>query len=95
MRSPTAAGVDFPLFLARIISKGGAMTGKGETMTEALRRVIADSGMAHISIARETGVQRMSIVRFLNGTQSLRLDAADKLAAYFGLEVIQRKQKGK
>jgi plasmid maintenance system antidote protein VapI len=63
-------------------------------MTEALRRVITESGIAHIAIAREAGVQRMSIVRFLSGRQSLRLDAADKLAAYFGLKVVQRKRKG-
>jgi DNA transposition AAA+ family ATPase len=62
-------------------------------MTQALRRVIAESGMTHIAIARDACVQRMSIVRFLSGRQSLRLDAADKLAAYFGLEVVQRKQR--
>jgi plasmid maintenance system antidote protein VapI len=62
-------------------------------MTQALRRVITESGMAHIAIARKAGVQRMSIVRFLSGRQSLRLDAADKLAAFFGLEVVQRKRR--
>ena len=67
------------------------MAWKGETITEALRRVMAESGLSHNAIAAKTGVQRMSIVRFLNGTQSLRLDAADKLAAFFGLEVVQRK----
>jgi plasmid maintenance system antidote protein VapI len=71
------------------------MTRRGESITEALRRVITESGMPHIAIAREAGVQRMSIVRFLSGRQSLRLDAADKLAAYFGLEVVQRKRKGR
>ena len=65
------------------------MKHKGKTMTAALRRVIVESGLSCIAIARETGVQRMSIVRFLSGKQSLRLDAADKLAAYFGLEVVQ------
>jgi plasmid maintenance system antidote protein VapI len=60
-------------------------------MTEALRRIMVASGLTHNAIAANTGVQRMSIVRFLNGTQPLRLDAADKLAAFFGLEVVQRK----
>jgi plasmid maintenance system antidote protein VapI len=69
------------------------MAWKGESMTDALRRVIADSGLSHNALAAKTGVQRMSIVRFLNGSQSLRLDAADKLAAFFGLEVVQRKQR--
>jgi hypothetical protein len=36
----------------------------------------------------------MSISRFVAGKQSLRLDVADKLAAYFGLELRPR-QKGR
>ena len=67
------------------------MARRVELMTEALRRVMAESGLSHNAIAAKTGVQRMSIVRFLNGTQSLRLDAADKLAAFFGLVVVQHK----
>jgi plasmid maintenance system antidote protein VapI len=69
------------------------MTRKRESMTEALRRAIAESGMAHIALARATGVQRASIMRFMHGTQSLRLDVADKLAAYFELE-LRPKRKG-
>jgi plasmid maintenance system antidote protein VapI len=32
-------------------------------------------------------LKRASIMRFLRGEQSLRLDMADRLAAYFGLEL--------
>lgn len=48
------------------------------------------------AIERETGVQRLSIVRFIRGEQSIRLDVADKLAAYFGLALqpIKAKKKG-
>ncbi len=63
------------------------MAEPGLTMTEALKRAIAESGMAHIAIERATGVKRASIMRFLRGEQSLRLDLADRLAAYFGIEV--------
>jgi plasmid maintenance system antidote protein VapI len=56
-------------------------------MTAALKKAIADSGMAHIAIERATGVQRASIMRFLRGEQSLRLDMADRLATFFGLEL--------
>ena len=38
-------------------------------------------------IANETGVQRASLSRFVRGKNSLRLDVADKLAAYFGLKL--------
>ncbi len=62
------------------------MTQSG-SMTEVLKRAIAVSGLAHIAIERATGVQRRSIARFLAGERSLRLDKADDLAAFFGLEL--------
>jgi plasmid maintenance system antidote protein VapI len=61
-------------------------------MTAVLKKAIADSGMAHIAIERATGVQRASIVRFLRGQQSLRLDLADKLALFFGLELRPKRK---
>ena len=69
------------------------MRNQDETMSEILRRAIRDSGKALIAIERETGVQRMSISRFLRGDTSLYLDKAEKLAAYFGL-VLSRKLEG-
>ena len=54
-------------------------------MTDVLRKTIAASGMSNKGLARETGVARPSIIRFMRGEQSLRLDGADKLAAYFRL----------
>ncbi len=62
-------------------------------MTAALRKAIADEGMTYWELERETGVQRASIMRFMRGTQSLRLDKADMLADYFGIECTRRKGK--
>ena len=63
-----------------------------------LRRTIADaveSGRtSYKALERETGVTRASIMRFVRGSQFLRLDMADRLAAYFGLE-LRTKGKGK
>ncbi len=42
-------------------------------------------------ISKETGVIRDSLQRFRDERQSLRLDHADKLAAYFGIEFRQKK----
>ena len=56
-------------------------------LTDALRRAIIDSGESQQSLAAATGVQRMSIGRFVSGKTSLRLDAADKLATYFNLSL--------
>ncbi len=55
------------------------------TMSETLRNAIAKSGIAHIALERATGVKRGSIMRFVRGERSLRLDKADALAQYFGL----------
>jgi plasmid maintenance system antidote protein VapI len=56
-------------------------------MADALQKAIAKSGLAHIAIERATGVKRQSIMRFMRGERSLRLDMADRLAVFFGLEV--------
>ena len=57
------------------------------TLTDPLRQSIADSGLPLLTLAARTGVQRASIMRFMRGETSLRLDKADLLAAYFGLSL--------
>lgn len=64
-----------------------------DTMTEAIRDAIANSGQSFKAIERETGVIRQSLMKFAAGEQTIRLDAADKLAKYFGIEVSRRKAK--
>ena len=64
-----------------------------ETMTETLRRMIAESGLPTLTIANESGVARASLIRFIRNGQSLRLDIADRLAIYFELELTKRKGK--
>jgi plasmid maintenance system antidote protein VapI len=54
-------------------------------ISDLLRRTIAESGIPYKRLERETGVTRASIMRFVRGDQSLRLDMADRLAAYYGL----------
>ena len=51
-------------------------------MTDALRAAIDDSDLSYSALERETGVKRQSMMKFVAGKQSLRLDVADKLAAY-------------
>lgn len=70
------------------------MKNKPATMTDVLKAAIEASGMAHIAIERQTGVKRACIMRFLRNETSLRLDIADKLATYFGLELVHKKAKG-
>ncbi len=58
-------------------------------MTETLRRAIQESDMTFKALERETGVTRQSLMKFVSGERSMRLDMADKLAGYFGLELHQ------
>jgi plasmid maintenance system antidote protein VapI len=68
------------------------MRGEGHVppISDLLRRTIVESGIPYKALERETGVTRASIMRFVRGDQSLRLDMADRLAAYFGLELRER-----
>lgn len=58
-----------------------------ETMTTVLQKAIRDSGLPLLRLSKESGVARASLIRFMRNENSLRLDIADKLAAYFGLRL--------
>ena len=67
------------------------------TMTQTLRKSVRASGLSLYAIAASSGLKRPSLSRFTAGTQSLRLDFADKLAAFFDLELkpaARRPRKG-
>ena len=56
-------------------------------MSDALREAIKESSMSYGAIERATGVKKASLIRFVRGERSLRLDLADKLAEHFGIGV--------
>lgn len=60
-------------------------------ITDLLRHTIADSGIPLLRLSEEADVARASLIRFVRGDSSLRLDVADKLADFFGLELTKRK----
>jgi hypothetical protein len=61
-------------------------------ITGVLKTAIVDSGVSYKSLSKDTGVARASIQRFIDGRQSIRLDMADRLAAYFGLRLLAEKK---
>ena len=65
----------------------------GAPITDLLRKTIMKSGTPLLTLEQETGVKRASIMRFVRGDQSLRLDLADWLATHFDLELTRRKAK--
>ena len=66
-----------------------------ESMTDILGRTIVESGIAYKALSRETGVARASIQRFVDGRQSIRLDMADRLAAYYGILAVVKTRPNK
>jgi transcriptional regulator with XRE-family HTH domain len=61
-------------------------------MTESLETAIEQNGLTRYRIATDTGIGETSLMRFLRGETSLRLDKADLLAEYLGLELARRKE---
>lgn len=60
-------------------------------ISDLLRQTIAESGASYNALQKETGVTRASIMRFVRGDLSLRLDVADWLAVYFDLELRKKR----
>jgi plasmid maintenance system antidote protein VapI len=65
-----------------------------DLLRRAIVQAVAKGRTNYLALQRETGVARASIRRFVNGERSLRLDVADLLADYFGLELRARRKKG-
>lgn len=63
-----------------------------QPMTAALKQAITDSGLPFLTLEQQTGVKRQSLMKFMAGETSLRLDLADKLADYFGLELVTKRK---
>lgn len=62
-------------------------------MTELLREALAENKSLR-AVERATGVKRQSMMKFIRGEQSLRLDLADRLAEHFGIECKQIRREG-
>jgi plasmid maintenance system antidote protein VapI len=60
-------------------------------ISDLLRQTVAESGVSYSTLEKQTGVKRASIMRFVRRDQSLRLDMADRLAAYFDLELRKKR----
>jgi len=65
-----------------------------DLLRQTIRKAVEQGRTNYKALERETLVTRASIMRFVRGSQSLRLDMADRLAAYFGLE-LRTKRKGR
>ncbi|HEY1375536.1 MAG TPA: helix-turn-helix transcriptional regulator [Gemmataceae bacterium] len=60
-----------------------------QTLAEALREAVRDSGRPVGAVARAAGVPQPVLSRFMAGTRGLSLETADRLAGYFGLTLVR------
>jgi hypothetical protein len=60
-------------------------------MTAVLKAAIEQSGRSRYRIAKDTGITEPSLCRFMQGTASVRLDKADVLAEYLGLQLVRKR----
>jgi transcriptional regulator with XRE-family HTH domain len=68
------------------------MNKQEQPLTDVLRKAIVDSGIPLLTLARETGIARASLIRFTRGGTSLRLDKADALCRYFGYRLKKQRK---
>jgi transcriptional regulator with XRE-family HTH domain len=61
---------------------------------EKLRKRIEKSGKSLNQIGRDTGIDKAALSRIMNGG-SCKVETADILFKYFGIELKSRKKKGK
>jgi transcriptional regulator with XRE-family HTH domain len=65
---------------------------KTPSVSDVLRKAIDQSGLSLYRIAVDTSIASQSLLRFKRGDQSLRLDKADLLAEYLGLELVKKRK---
>jgi transcriptional regulator with XRE-family HTH domain len=64
------------------------MRKKKPTITESLRTAIQRSGLTGYRVAQGAGVPEPTVRRLIRGGTSIRLDKADRLAAFLGLQLV-------
>ena len=62
------------------------------SLTTQLRSAIETSGVTLYRIAKDSGVPYAVVHRFASGERQIKMDAADKLAAYFGMRLTRPKR---
>ncbi len=75
----------------RLTSNRGPLSRMAKlSISERLRREVEKCGETRYRIAQETGIAQASLYRFLSHERGLSMDAIDRLAAYFNLELRKK-----
>ena len=65
---------------------------KSKAVSEALKQAIARSGLSYYEIAKQTGVQRSALTRFMSGERGLTLESTDAICLLLRLELRKGKR---
>ena len=65
------------------------------SLTEQVRRAARESGLGCCRLARESGMDKSSMSRFLSGERGLLSGGLDRVAAALGLAVVKVARPGK
>jgi len=63
-----------------------------KSITEILRQALIEYPGSCYDVELATGINRASMTRFIKRQRTLRLDTADVLCAFLGIEVVRRKK---
>ena len=58
------------------------------SISNQLRRILAESALSHRAIARQSGVDKAALSRFANGQRGLTTASLDRLAPVLRLELV-------
>lgn len=62
------------------------------SLTKILRKQLQKSPCSFLQIEKKTGVKRQTLMKFIKGQQSLRLDMADRLVQFFKLSILENNE---
>jgi transcriptional regulator with XRE-family HTH domain len=64
-----------------------------QKFTDQLRQAVAESGKTLGEFARNTGIDKSALSRFVNGERGLSMESLDAIGEFLGLRIIADKSK--
>lgn len=64
-------------------------------LTDQLRQAVADSGRTLGELARNTGIDKSALSRFVNGERGLSMEALNAIGDYLSLRIVADKPRAK
>jgi len=67
------------------------MRKKKTKISDQIRGAIESAGVSRYRIEIETGIDKATLSRFMNGKAGMSVETLDKLGEFLGLEIVKRK----